>query len=125
MVKEINQGSRNDPARKWLKGPGKEFKARVKKVNPVIAAWDMGLGESDVLSYAFENPGYWAVVADRAARNCARNLQISFMGTIGVILLAKKERLIPEVVPLLLQLREAGIHISDGVFSAAKSLAGE
>jgi len=54
----------------------------------------LGAGESEVLTWARQNPGYEAILDDRAARNCAITLQIPVRGTLGVALLAKREGLI-------------------------------
>ncbi len=56
-----------------------------------LAAWDLGLGESQVLSWIYQNPGYEAILDDRAAKNAAASLGIPVRGTLGVILLAKRE----------------------------------
>jgi predicted nucleic acid-binding protein len=37
-------------------------------IHPIVASWDLGKGESEVLSYAFEQTGYWAILDDLAAR---------------------------------------------------------
>ncbi|MEM9905961.1 MAG: DUF3368 domain-containing protein, partial [Cyanobacteria bacterium P01_D01_bin.44] len=34
------------------------------EINSAIAAWDLGIGESAVLSFALANPGYRAMVDD-------------------------------------------------------------
>ncbi len=36
-----------------------------------VANWDLGLGESHVLSWVYSNPGYEAILDDRAAKNAA------------------------------------------------------
>ncbi len=50
-------------------------------INPVILAWDLGAGESAVLSFALANPKFRAMVDDAAARRCARSLDIPTIGT--------------------------------------------
>jgi len=39
-------------------------------IDPLVAAWDLGQGESAVLSFALKNAEYWAVMDDREARRC-------------------------------------------------------
>jgi predicted nucleic acid-binding protein len=48
-------------------------------------AWDLGAGETAVLSYALANSGWTAVVDDNAARKCARSFAISAKGTLAVV----------------------------------------
>lgn len=94
-------------------------------VPPVIIAWNLGLGESEVLSWAYQNPGYEAVLDDRAARNCALSLNLPVRGTISVLLLAKRAGHLKKVTPILLQLEQAGFRIDPTIISAAKKLANE
>jgi predicted nucleic acid-binding protein len=65
------------------------------EVPPAIAAWRLGPGESAVLALALAEAGSWAVVDDWGARRCARSLSIPVIGTLGLVLLAKEEGLIP------------------------------
>jgi predicted nucleic acid-binding protein len=69
VAKEIARGPEDDPARQWLQAQGRELVREVQVVPPVIIAWNLGLGESEVLSWAYQNPEYKAVLDDRAARN--------------------------------------------------------
>ncbi|MCL5966713.1 MAG: DUF3368 domain-containing protein [Deltaproteobacteria bacterium] len=122
---EIGQGARNDPARKWIRGAGARFLRGPVQVPPLVAAWDLGLGESEVIAYAYSHPGCEAILDDRAARRCALSLGIRVRGTVALIVLAKKEGLISEAAPVLNQLVRAGFRIDRDIISAALSLAGE
>jgi predicted nucleic acid-binding protein len=73
--------------------------------SPIIA-WDLGPGESAVLTLALAAPGSRAVIDDRDARRCARSLSISFIGTLGLVLLAKEEGRIAAARPIV----EPGRH---------------
>lgn len=56
VVDEIEAGPISDPARKALasgKLPINNFPDR-----PEILSWDLGLGETAVLSYVYDNPGW-------------------------------------------------------------------
>ena len=55
------------------------------EVDAAIAGWDLGAGESAVLSYAWQNPNYRAMVDDAIARRCAQTFGIATLGT-GVVL---------------------------------------
>jgi len=76
---------------------------------PSIASWDIGEGKSSVISFALKNPDYWAVIDDREARRCAMSLGCRHMGTIGIILLAKRRGIIPSVRESLHKLHTAGL----------------
>lgn len=100
-------------------------RVEIAAVNPAIAAWDLGVGESEVLSFALETPGYRAMVDDRAARQCARTLGISTLGTGGALVLAKKRGLIPTLSTAIQALRDAGLWLSDDLVVLLKQEAGE
>lgn len=87
-------------------------------------AWNLGSGESEVLSYALNHPGVRAMVDDAAARRCARTEGIP-IGTGGAIVLAKRRGLIPTVSSSIEALRDAGLCLSDDLVSLLKQQAGE
>ncbi len=59
-------------------------------IDPMMANWDLGLGESHVLSWVIHHPGYEAIIDDLAARKAAKILQVPVRGTLAVIVLAKQ-----------------------------------
>ena len=65
VLAEINAGPTGDPARQFLATP--PFPVLEAAPDPVVVAWDLGAGESAVLSHALINPGWTAVVDDGAA----------------------------------------------------------
>lgn len=125
VVRELDRGSANDPARKWIHAEGASRIRTLVEIPALIRSWDLGAGETEVISWAYLNPGYEAVLDDRAARNCAYSLGIRVKGTIGIILLAKKEGILPLVKPLLIDLMESGSRISPELFRAACKLVNE
>ncbi|MDD3581620.1 MAG: DUF3368 domain-containing protein [Desulfobacca sp.] len=125
VAQEISQGREADPARRWLQSPGKNLIREVDSIPPMIYAWNLGQGESEVLAWAYKNPGYEAILDDRAARNCALALKIPVRGTIGIILLAKRQGCLEQVTPLLSQIEMAGYRLAPELLAAAKRLAGE
>ena len=108
VVQEIDQGPAEDGAKMWIHGPGSRFIRHVSDIRPVIAAWDLGRGATEVLSWAHLHPAFEAIIDDRTAKNCAFSLGVRARGTIGVILLAKKEGLVSEFEPWLHQLVQSG-----------------
>jgi predicted nucleic acid-binding protein len=95
------------------------------QIHLTIAAWDLGAGESSVLSFALENPTYRAIVDDAAARRCAQSLSLKTLGTGGVLVLAKRRGLIPSVSDRLQALQDAGLWLSDRVIHLLKQEANE
>lgn len=94
-------------------------------VPELIQSWDLGLGESSVLTWAYFNPGTEVIVDDLAARRCAKTLEIPVRGTLGLVLIAKQRGSIPAARPVLEQLRLAGMYLSNQVMNQALALVGE
>jgi predicted nucleic acid-binding protein len=64
-------------------------------------------------------------VDDLAARRCAQVLEISVRGTLGLVLIAKQRGEIPAARPLIEQLRQSGMYLSNSVINRALALVGE
>lgn len=91
----------------------------------IIERWDLGSGETSVLTWAYAHPGTTAILDDLAARRCANSLGIPIRGTLGLILTAKRRRIIPQARPVLEQLRAEGMYLSDAVMNRALETVGE
>jgi predicted nucleic acid-binding protein len=94
-------------------------------VSPPVAAWDLGGGESAVLSGALVHPGSLAVIDDYAARTCAEAFGIPVVGTLGLALRAKVRRRVPAARPLVEEMRRAGLYLSDALVQQVLALVGE
>lgn len=93
--------------------------------SPRVAAWELGAGETAVLSHALANPPLRAVIDDRDARRCAKTLNIPMLGTGGLLVLAKRRGLLPSVGEGIARLRDAGLWLSDEIVQILKTQAGE
>ena len=60
---------------------------------PEVLTWDLGKGETAVLTYARLSAGCVAVLDDRAARRCANSLSIPLVGTLSVVIMAKQKNI--------------------------------
>ena len=67
VAQEVRAGAGDDPARLWLKQEGTKWVKKVKPIDSVIAAWDLGVGESEVLSWCYQHPGDEAIIDDGTA----------------------------------------------------------
>jgi len=74
---EIEAGPFDDPAHRWLIDSGKRFVRNVGPIEPTVLYWDLGRGETEVLSWAHHNPEFEAILDDQAARRCALSLGIN------------------------------------------------
>ena len=99
VADEIAAGPADDPARQFLAAISIPI-VDVPSL-PAVLAWDLGAGESAVLSYASANAGWTAVVDDGAARRCARTLELPLIGTLGIVIRARTLGIIPAAAPVL------------------------
>jgi predicted nucleic acid-binding protein len=123
---EILAGPNHDSAKLWIQTPS--ISARVlpnQAHSDEIIAWDLGAGESAVISAASSLPSAVCVLDDLAARNCAEVFQLSVMGTLGILLKAKTAGIIPELKPEIDQLVSVGSMLSQAVIQKALALANE
>lgn len=119
MVGEDDAAARQLPHVSWIKT------VEIASIVPEVAAWDLGRGESQVLSLALTIADCAAVVDDRAARRCAQTLSITTIGTGGLLILAKRRGLISSICPGIQALRDAGLWLSESVVNLLKQQAGE
>lgn len=111
VVDEINAGPHDDAARQFLANSPLPVVQVVS--DPHVLAWDLGAGETAVLSYASTHPGWRVVIDDGAARRCALAFGIPLIGTLGVILRARKANLIPSAAAPLKSLLDHGYRLDD------------
>jgi len=90
-----------------------------------IQSWDLGPGESAVLSLAYSGPEREVIIDDLAGRRCAAALDIPVRGTLGVVVLAKKYGEIEKARSIVEELRRVGMYLSDEVVDDALALVGE
>ena len=93
-------------------------------VPPSISAWDLGAGESQVLSHCLAG-GHRAVLDDGEARAAAKVHSVPLVGSLGVILRARKAGLIPAARPLVEQLIESGSYLAADLVRQALHKVGE
>lgn len=99
--------------------------AQIPAVPTLIQAWDLGPGESAVLSLAYGQPGTEVIIDDLAARRCAASLGIPVRGTLGLVLIAKRQGSIEKARPVVERLLETGMYLSGQVVDEALKLVGE
>lgn len=122
---EILAGPADDPAKIWIRSHGSAFVVPDPHILPEILAWDLGAGETAVISLAVADNAPICVLDDLAARNCAAVFQVPVIGTLGILLNAKIAGLIPTLKVEVDRLVSAGSMLSDKIIQEALSLAGE
>lgn len=94
-------------------------------LEPLVQAWDLGKGETDVISFAYRNPEHIPVLDDSAAKACCISLGLRTLGTGAILILAKQKGLLISVRETLEVLRNRGMWISDPVLHLLSDKAGE
>jgi len=122
---ELLAGSPDDPARRWLDSPGGRIHVRDQEPLTDILAWDLGPGETAVISWAIRNPGFEAVLDDGAARRCAGVFGIPVRGTLSLVALAKGRGYVPACRPVFARLLQAGLFVSPELVEQVAESVGE
>jgi uncharacterized protein len=81
-------------------------------------------GEAEAVALAAERHTL-LLVDDRQGRRVARELDIAYTGTVGLLIDAKAAGLIPAVGPLLQDLVSNGVYLGPALIERARRLAGE
>lgn len=97
----------------------------VPETPPGIASWDLGAGESSVLTWSYYHPQSVAIIDDGAARKCAHVWKIKTRGTLGLVILAKQKGLFPFARPIIDRLLQAGLYLNPKIMNEALDFVGE
>lgn len=91
----------------------------------LLRRWDLGKGEASVLAWALSRPGTVAVLDDQKARTYAASLGIPFIGTLGIVLRAKRLGVVSQARPIVEDLIAHGMYLSKSVAEKALALVAE
>jgi len=112
VLHEVTGSGRNDfPAEQLVKQPWLKIEGNI-PLDLRVAAWDLGRGESEVISFSLRNPSYRAVLDDREARRCVDTLGCKCVGTAGILVLARRRNLLPSLREAFAKLSNSGIWLS-------------
>lgn len=81
-------------------------------------------GEAEAIALAYQRK-LQMILDDRQARSVARNMGVSFIGTVGVLVKAKQAALIPALKPLLDELELNGFYLNEALKAEAINIVGE
>jgi len=90
-----------------------------------LLSWDLGSGETSVISYVTAFQGWTAILDDGAARRCARTFSVPVKGTLGIIRQAKRRGIIASAATVLSAVRNQGFRLDDRLIAAALDELGE
>ncbi len=86
---------------------------------------DLGKGEKAAISLAAENPERIVILDDGLARKTAKAFGLTVYGTLKILLEAKSKGLTEQIAPLIDQLKNSGMWISDEIRERVLNLAKE
>jgi predicted nucleic acid-binding protein len=92
------------------------------QVEVLLQRLDAGESQAIALADSLRCP---VLLDERRGRIVAKQLQIDIVGTIGLLLTAKQEGLIPEIAPLLQAMTKNGYRLAPALIKQALVLAGE
>jgi predicted nucleic acid-binding protein len=118
VYNEVLDGPENDIARNQL--PNISWLERISEapLADTVAEYNLGSGESEVLSTALARPGWRVLIDDAAARKCAVDLRIPMLGTGGFLALASRRGHLGSLETALNSVRSSGLWISDSLVDA-------
>lgn len=85
----------------------------------------IGDGESETIALAMEMTDTFIVLDDKKARRIAKQLGLKVIGTVGLLLRAKKNGMINEIKPILDALQDVNFRIAETLYKKALRLAKE
>ena len=92
----------------WIKVKEVTNKIQQNALNLILDA-----GEASAISLALETANSLLIIDEKKGRRIAQEIGVNIVGTLGIILMAKKKGLINSVESLLLKLEIADFRISD------------
>ncbi len=93
--------------------------------NPLVTVWNLDAGETEVITLALEQENRGVVLDDLQARKCATVLDIALIGSLGLVLRAKKEGLIDTAKPMIDTLIQSGLYIEQKLIDKILGSVGE
>lgn len=94
-------------------------------IPPLILEARLGAGETEAISLALELHADQLVVDEKAGRHLATHLGLNVIGTLGILLAAKRKSLIPAVRPQIEALLEKNFWISPQLVERTLAQVGE
>ncbi|MEO6405056.1 MAG: DUF3368 domain-containing protein [Ferruginibacter sp.] len=102
-----------------------EISAVKDKYRQQLLEMQIDRGDSSAIALALEMPGSTLILDDYKARKIADQLGLIFTGTIGVIIKAKLNGIIPSIKHILIKIKQTDFHLSPDIELQANEEAGE
>jgi predicted nucleic acid-binding protein len=102
-----------------------EAKELTQPVGPRILSASLGPGESEAIALALETEAKLVILDERPARRLAQALHLPVIGTLGILLAAKRRQLLVSIRPYLDTLLQYEFRIAPNLYDEVLSAAGE
>ena len=96
-----------EPLPEWI-----EILAVSDKYRQQLLEMQIDKGEASAIALALETPNSTVILDDYKARKIAEQLGITYTGTIGVIIKAKLNEIIPSIKPFLDKIKQTDFRLS-------------
>jgi predicted nucleic acid-binding protein len=90
---------------------------------PVVI--DLGPGEAEAIALAIAHPGSLLILDDTLGRRIARLNRLTYTGTLGILVKAKNQGLLPSVSPVIEALRSTTMYLTASLIETVLREAGE
>lgn len=100
-------------------------RALMKPLAPGVVRAGLGPGESEAISLALELDADRLILDELPARSLAQSLGLTMIGTLGILLAAKRRGLIPAVREPMDVLRRAAFRVAPDLYENVLRKAGE
>lgn len=125
VIQEVEAGRAIDPGAAAVAAWAVLFLTGDVEAPPSVAAWELGAGETQVIATACERRASEVVLDDLAARRCALAHGLRVVGTVGLLLRAKKGGLITAARPVLERLLGSGMFLEAALVEGVLAEVGE
>jgi predicted nucleic acid-binding protein len=113
VVAEIEAGKAYDSTSQAIRQIGWLYVISGTVIPAPVRACKLDPGETAVLALAHGDTHAEVILDDLAARRCATRLNIRCLGTLGLVLTAKRLGVISEARPLVDRIRQVGLYLDD------------
>jgi len=90
-----------------------------------ILETNLDKGEASAIALALEYENSLLILDDQKARKLATQLELTYTGTLGIIIAAKKKQIIPSIKPFIEKIKQTNFHISTELELQALKESGE
>lgn len=125
---EVFNGLENGKSKEYYTDLSKISWVKIKEIENKKSLFyflDLDKGEAETIILATEIDADLTIIDETLGRFHAKNANLKITGTLGILLKAKKSGHIKKIKPLLYQLKDKGIWLSDKLIDRVLNLANE